>query len=373
MDGEDGVPKSRREVIKRAMTGGLGIASFGALSGCGQRTKEPTLIATETETAESAQTESPIPVQGEPKVGVFLGEDTKLVQWEEWFGRKIDFYSFSLFRNSWTDYWVENWPLEVDLSTLNDGRELSISFKMFPDGGDLWSVANGEYNEEYRTMATKMRDANVADAHLRFGWEFNGSWSVDGAVGRPRTYVRAWKQLVGAMRSVRGTQFKFIWAPDTWRRQLDPPQAYPGDEWVDEIGLTAYDKGPPYPYPDECDQACIRERRERAWQILRDGRKHGFGLNYWAEFAREHGKPLVFPEYSIVSTNWVNPGGGDNPYFFERMHEWMNQHSDVVSWHNVWSWTNGPHYIGPERLKIENMFEPAIDASERFRSLFAGE
>ncbi|MFC7026576.1 glycosyl hydrolase [Halomicroarcula sp. GCM10025710] len=127
-----------------------------------------------------------------------------------------------------------------------------------------------------------MVDHGIGDAHIRFGWEFNGRWAADGAVGRPEIYTAAWRNVVSAMRGVDGAEFSFIWAPNIWRKQMAPTDAYPGDEWVTEIGLTMYDKGDYYPYPEQCDSNCVAERRRQTWQDILEGRQTYYGLNYWA-------------------------------------------------------------------------------------------
>jgi len=310
------------------------------------------------------------PQDTSPGVGVYLGNDQTLTEWENWFGRSVDYYSFTLFRDSWADYRIENWPLEIDIQSIVSDRQPIVTFSMFPKGADLVQVAAGEFTEKYRQLAVDMIDNGLSDAHLRFGAEFNGNWSPGTAVSRPELFVDAWKEIVSTMRSVSKSAFNFVWAPDIYRRQLDPLKAYPGDEWVNEVGLTFYDKGACYPYPDQCHGDCLRRHRSCTWKQLLEGRGANFGLNFWAEFAREHGKPLVFPEYGVMARDWPTPGGGDNPRFFRNFNRWMTENEDVVGWHNTWSFTNGPSYVGPAREHESTEYPHFPDSSETFRQLF---
>jgi hypothetical protein len=364
-----------RRTLLRTVGGTLSIAGVSALAGCnergdrgkGQMTSSPASTGDGVPTG--PDTPSPTPESG-VGVGVYLGSETALEPWEAWFGRKVDLYSFAMFHETWEDYRMANWPLEMPLKRLRDGRRLIVSFEMYPDEVSMDRVAAGRFNEQYRALALDLVEAGLGDAYLRFGWEFNGQWAEDGAVGRPDQYVAAWKSVVGAMRNVPGARFEFVWAPDIWRRQLDPPRAYPGDHWVDALGLTMYDKGDHYPFPPDCNDACVRRRRKRTWRDLVRGRESHFGLEFWASFARQHDKELVFPEYGVTAREGALAGGGDNPLFFEWFSDWMSRNNDIVGWHNLWSWTRGPHYLGPPELKAESEFPAHPEASRIFRRLF---
>jgi hypothetical protein len=365
---------SRRAVL-RTLGGALSVSGVAALAGCSQRRdrgeeRSPRVASSPTKTETTTPSPTPEPDVG---VGVYLGSETVLEPWEAWFGRTVDLYSVALFHETWEDYRVENWPLEMPLERLRDGRRLVVSFEMYPDDVDMSGVAAGQYDERYRTLALDLVEAGLSDAYLRFGWEFNGRWADDGAVGRPEQYIEAWKQVVGAMRSPPGAAFEFVWAPDIWRRQLNPPRAYPGDHWVDAVGLTMYDKGDYYPFPPDCDDACVRRRREETWEDLVEGRESHFGLDFWSSFARRHDKELVFPEYGVTARDGRVAGGGDNPLFFEWFADWLSRNDDVVGWHNLWSWVRGPHYVGPADLKDESEFPAHPKASAAFRRLFGPE
>jgi hypothetical protein len=348
MNDSDNTNKISRRTAIRKLTALSGTVCLGTVAGC------------------TGQNESIA-----QNVGIYLGADDSLPAWERWFGRTIDYYSFGLFYDSWADYWIENWPLELPLAQLTDGRQIVVSFRMFPPSQtNMEAVAAGKHNSKYRRLATEMVENGLGAAFLRFGWEFNGSWAVDGAVGRSQLYIDAWKQVVESMQSVDGSEFSFVWAPNLWKKHMVPTDAYPGDEWVDQVGPTVYDKGDGYPFPPNCDSECVSERRKAAWQGILEGREANYGLNFWANFAREHGKPLVFPEYGVAASGWKNPSGGDNPYFLKQFVDWMTENDDVVEWHNLWGFVAGPHYIGPKELYRSDKYPYLANASKTFKELF---
>lgn len=364
---EDPRSANRRSFLRKVAAGTAGLGVSTALAGCGladndAEPSEPTTTPTESPTSNSKSRD--------PGVGIYLGDDRTLQLWENWFGRTVDYYSIALFRGSWEDYRLENWPVKIDLESIVSDRKAIITFSMFPRGADMEQVVAGDFTDRYRRLAAEMIDNGMSNAHLRFGAELNGDWGPDTAVGRPDLFVDAWKEIVTAMRSVSGSAFNFIWAPDIWKRQMDPTKAYPGDEFTDEVGLTFYDKGACYPYPAQCADGCLRQHRECTWEMLLDGREGNYGLDFWAQFAREHGKSLVFPEYGVMAREWSTPGGGDNPQFFRYFDDWMQAHVDVVGWHTPWSWTAGPSYIGPELGHSTTNYPFFSDASEEFRRRF---
>ncbi len=65
----------------------------------------------------------------------------------------------------------------------------------------------------------------------------------------------------------------------------------------------------------------------RRWQRMLD---QPYGLNWMMAFADAHGKPLGFPEWGL-SQRSDGRGGGDNPYFIERMHEWIMTHNVIYN------------------------------------------
>ncbi|GAA0553179.1 glycosyl hydrolase [Halorubrum ejinorense] len=305
-----------------------------------------------------------------PKVGVYLGDEGALEPWESWFGRSVDYYSFNVPTSGWDKYLVENMPFERPIRSIASEREIAVTMKLFPPSETtLNAVAAGEHADRHRAFARSLIDHGMADATLRIGHEMNGRWAFDNAVNRSNEFVRAWRAVVRAMDAADEAAFDYVWAPHIGRGHMDPTDAYPGDEWVDQIGLTIYDKSQQY-YPAECGDACVREHREENWNRLVN---QDFGLSYWAEFARDHEKSLAFPEYGVVAQNWNGAGGGDNPLFFERFADWIASNDDLVAWHNVWCFVAGPHFVGPSQLYVSDQWEIHSEASETFKNLFGSE
>ncbi len=234
------------------------------------------------------------------------------------------------------------------------------SIPMLPTNGaplsnNLASGANGSYDQQWRNVATTLIEAGYGDATLRIGWEFMGNWyrwSVHGTGwnGQPNTvnYREYWKRIVLAMRSVPGANFKFNWCGnpgDFWNGsvRINPADAYPDDDangsYVDEIGIDIYDgswlrkpNNGPYYYPVDPNltQAQQDADRNTVWTAkLSWGTHH---INWWTAFAASKGKPITVPEWGLNATD-SERGGGDNPVFIQRFHEWAINPANNVKWH----------------------------------------
>ena len=75
--------------------------------------------------------------------------------------------------------------------------------------------------------------------YVRTGEEFNGTWMPWAAAGRAEEFVGAYRRFVDAFRSV-SRQFRFEWNVNAGGTQMNPADAYPGDGYVDVIGMDFY-------------------------------------------------------------------------------------------------------------------------------------
>ena len=297
----------------------------------------------------------------EPKLGVFRGTSRAEVErYEEWLGRKVDYVvDFST-----RDTWEQIADPQLLLTEWRDsGYRVVHGLAMLPmadQTATLAAGARGEYDHWYRELATRLVAGGQADAILRLGWEFNlasSRWLADD----PEVFVTYWRRVVTAMRSVPGQRFEFDWNINNGRNEIDAMRYWPGDDVVDYVGVDVYDMSwafGTYPYPEGCDAACRTERQDRAWNhILNDER----GLRFWAAFAVEHGKPMSLPEWGL----WERPdghGGGENPAFVRRMHDFVSTHDVAYQAYFEYSAGDGPH----------RLMEGFPASAPVFRQLFGG-
>ncbi|MGD9798033.1 MAG: glycosyl hydrolase [Acidimicrobiia bacterium] len=240
--------------------------------------------------------------------------------------------------------------LSVPLAFTNDYVTADTAGGRAKIAGLLDEVSSGRWDGEYRTSARLMIAAGYGDAILRLGWEMNGAWFPWSAVGNESRYVAAFRHVAQVFRS-ESNAFRFDWAPmhtGPQRSSWDSGTvgAYPGDDVVDFIGLSVYDKGP----------TGVWNGSTRTWNDPAAVWRSYFlpGLEVQKEFAVKHGKKLSYPEWGLAGGGTEAPqaAGGDNPNFIQSMADWMNalpgSGGGSLGYHGYF-WSDPPH-DGPHRM-----------------------
>ena len=243
---------------------------------------------------------------------------------EAWSGNKVTYVLDYTWHATWSD--IANPVHQIGLwSTDPEHHHLVLSVAMLPDNdGDLATGATGAYDEYFRVLARNLVKAHLANTVIRLGWEFNGDWNRWGIVkadsasslAAAHNYATYFQHIVTAMRNVPATHFVFDWTVNNGYSAIPAEAAYPGDKYVDYIGVDAYDMiwGP---------GGSVVPNVAQRWQILTTGYR---GLNFWAWFAAGHRKRMSVSEWGLWSGNH---GGGDNPTFISNMQAWFVAHNVV--------------------------------------------
>ncbi|WP_285623118.1 glycosyl hydrolase [Kineosporia sp. NBRC 101677] len=300
------------------------------------------------DSADSAGRPRTVGAAGAVKVGVFRGTSAAEVQkFGEWLGRDVDYAMDFSTRTSWDEIANPHYMLEA---WKGSGYRMVYATAMLPTqdmSATMAAGARGEYDEHFRTLAQNLVAAGQGDSIIRLGWEFNLSasrWHPD----TKENFIGYWRHIVDAMRSVPGTEnLQFDWNPNIGGETYDSRLYYPGNKYVDYVGVDIYDISwapGAYPFPADCDEACKLQRRKAAWNDKLNGT---FGLKTWADFARSKGKPITLPEWGL----WERPdghGGGDNPYYIEQMYKFINDPDNNVAYQAYFEYDvgdNGNHAL----------------------------
>jgi mannan endo-1,4-beta-mannosidase len=125
-----------------------------------------------------------------------------------------------------------------------------------PNGGPAWSqpnfspatIASGAYDSYIEASAEKIKSLNCPIA-LRLDQEFNGYWypwglNTAGMNNTPADYVAMWRHIHDIFNSVGATNVLWVWSPNvqsTKHKSLpDLSASYPGDNYVDWVGIDGY-------------------------------------------------------------------------------------------------------------------------------------
>lgn len=201
----------------------------------------------------------------------------------------------------------------ADLPKVADRIELSIAVPLgfgranarSPEGREairqnLRSVADGDFDDAYRRLAQRLIDAGYPDAIIRLGHEFNGAWSPWSSRHNEEVYIEAYRHVHTVLRE-ESDGFRFDWTAMRAGWQEWAVEAYPGDDYVDIVGMDVYWKVQDGDAPWSTD----------VWEsdFLPTMRSQ-------QTFAAARDKPVSYPEWGL--------SGGDNPAFIEAMHAWLS-------------------------------------------------
>ncbi|HTZ07830.1 MAG TPA: glycosyl hydrolase [Acidimicrobiales bacterium] len=220
----------------------------------------------------------------------------------------------------------QGWAGMTQASTLSwltgawkgSGYTLVLGVPMIPTDasgtpqGTLAAGAAGQYDASFVTLAQELVAGGEGDAVLRLGWEFNGDWypwSVTDATDAA-DYAAYFRAIVTAMRSVPGQAFCFVWNPNdggSYGDAYTPAQAYPGNAYVDDVGIDVYDQCWSSP---QTPAAAWAEASAGTW-----------GLDWAVGFAAAQGKPVAVPEWGL--DGGVPQGMGDDPAFVSTFGAWI--------------------------------------------------
>lgn len=256
------------------------------------------------------------------------GDYQGMYWFENWFGhpvpRAIDFVDFS----SWTAF--DNGVIWLTSPTTPTGGwgvsdwDCTYSVPMLANDGasTLALGVDGQYDAHFITLAQKLA-ATDPTAIVRLGWEMNGTWypwkvatTTDAA-----NFRAYWIRIVTTMRTY-APGLRFDFCPALGLVNFPAAEAYPGDAYVDIVGLDVYNQSWTTPTPTPAAR----------WNELV---RSPYGVQFWADFAAAHGKPVSYPEWG-TGTRPDGAGGGDDPIFIQNMFTWLTTHN--VAYHDYWDY-----------------------------------
>jgi Ca2+-binding RTX toxin-like protein len=229
---------------------------------------------------------------------------------ESLLGREVDAVHAVVGGANWWDFtqsasWLANslWS-QVDKPVL-----WSVPMLVWNGAPTLAQAAAGDFNDHYTSVAKSLLQSRSDDSgpiYIRAGWEFNLDgfpWKANGMEG---DFIGAYREFVDTFRDV-SDRFKFEWNTNVSWGPMDPSKAYPGDAYVDVVGMDFY-WSPQYQGNDPI----------AAWNELVN---EPYGLKWLEDFAAAHGKPTAYSEWGIQTDN-AGP-------FIAKVDEWFDSHNVV--------------------------------------------
>jgi hypothetical protein len=209
---------------------------------------------------------------------------------------------------------------------------LVVSQGLVPEGrpGDLAGCAAGDFDSQWRDFGTLMVAHGRGDSVIRLGWEFNGdfmAWAGTDA----GTWIACYRRAVDGIRATNPAAL-FDWTINAHHTPAEicgglSTNCYPGDDYVDIIGIDNYDHFPP-----SATAAAFRKVAAAPE-----------GLDWLYAFARRHGKLFSVGEWGVVADSGGDGGGGggggggDSAAFIRWMHAWFAAHAPHLAYEAYFS------------------------------------
>ena len=220
--------------------------------------------------------------------GVFAHSPDRVQRYEQAVGRPVDVWQVAPQREEGFEVLLSETKRIAEQPPQGANIDLAIPLLSREEGRQIGAAINGRF----------------PTAYVRPGWEFNlkGSWAwTTDRIGE-QVYVQRFQATVDGLREG-CPECQITWNPNTGQGGVEQAmKAWPGDSYVDVIGIDAYDWGNEDPI-------------------------NGPGqLNDWAEAARKLGKPVSLPEWGAHGKD----GRGDNPKFVADVLAWAERNRDIV-------------------------------------------
>lgn len=192
----------------------------------------------------------------------------------------------------------------------------------------LKNISNGLLDGEIRRWARELRDFGYP-VRIRPMSEMNGDWtSWSGAVNGnvPSDYIPAWRHVHDIFEQEGASNVKWVWSPNrdssTEAAQNTFNTYYPGDAYVDYIGMSGYNWGTMY-----STQAWIS-----SWQSFAEVFAYSYDV-----FASRSGKPLMISEVASTEAGgdkaaWITDAFNQLPARFPRF--------ESITWFNLYKETD---------------------------------
>lgn len=173
---------------------------------------------------------------------VWRGNDDalgKVVGFESLLGRPL---AIDVHYYDWTDVF----PSGLEQADIAHDRIPLISWH----GANLDVINQGGYDLMVEQRALELKQLR-APVFLRWGWEMNGNWFPEaGPLNMPDgpvKFIAAWRRLHRIFSRVGATNVVWVWCPnaasvpnETWNSWRS---YYPGDTYVDWVGVDGYNWG----------------------------------------------------------------------------------------------------------------------------------
>jgi hypothetical protein len=210
--------------------------------------------------------------------------------------------------STWQDPWITQAQYGYTSWVAQEPsvRQLIIAVNLIPlnlqdisnPSGWEQSCASGKYDGYAQSLGENLVSAGLENSVIRLGPEMNGVWEPD-FIGtklvQQKLWARCFANEVTSLRQAPGEHFIIDWNVNACKGNYPYSNYYPGNAYVDVVGLDLY------------DVACeIPTTRVTFLQLSHEQA----GLSRFEAFAASKKKPMSLPEWGLSTV----PSGDDPAY-----------------------------------------------------------
>jgi hypothetical protein len=215
------------------------------------------------------------------------------------------------------------------------GRRMVIGTCGIPISPDTAATtASGAYDSTWTTFAHSLVSNGMSNAILRPWCEMDLDWNYQNhqSVTDPANFVLSFRRFVNIVRAIVPT-VTICWNPTSdialsWRGTGRLEQFYPGNAYVDWLGLDPYDAwvangaSPISPY--------TTAQKQNLWDTIT-----GPAMANFSAWAASKGKPIALPEWGLRLYGG-NVSGGDDDIYVNNMVSFITNTANNVVFHAFW-------------------------------------
>ena len=235
------------------------------------------------------------------KLGVFLENPGDLGNFENDIGRSIDIFHFF--------YAVgDDFNAGALRSLSQQGKTIMVTWEPWDPGAadpvnqpdyQLQNITSGNFDGDIHRWARQLRDFGYP-IRFRPMPEMNGNWTVWSGIAngnQPSDFIPAWRHIHDIFVQEGATNVEFVWSPNVNSDSAGAAATfntyYPGDAYVDYLGLDGYNWGTTQNTPE--------------WTSLWQDFTAIFGPSY-DEFTVRTAKPVMVCETASAELGGSKPG-----------------------------------------------------------------
>ena len=222
---------------------------------------------------------------------------------------------------------------------------------------ELKLIANGTWDEYFKQAAIAIKQFG-GPVFISIDHEMNGNWypysqSYPGAQTTAADYVAAWKRIVDIFNNNGATNVAWVWAPNVPDvGGISYQNYYPGDDYVDWIGVSLYSGNDPRALDTIYNQFSVRKPFFiTEWATAPEKNKYNARFPGEVEWVKEFFDSLNQNYPRVKAISWFNWNQGDGDYRLQRVPGQAKAYAQDVA---------APRYLDSAGSLIGDTSQPAI-------------